>query len=99
MSFFSHQTSFNSNHFVKFLNFKLKYYKLGNCSLIFLFSLPDTTSPYLFLVFDFLLLFESKCLFQACPSLNLPFQVTLTLFLTPFLVFKVIINFIKINII
>jgi hypothetical protein len=59
--------------------------------LIFFVSADETIKPYLFLPLAFLVLSESKCLFQALSSLNLPLPVTLTLFLTQLLVFKVII--------
>ena len=77
----------NENNYV----FIYIFYANGNCCLIFLSSETDTIKPYLFLPFAFLLLSESKCLFQALASLNLPFEVTLTLFFTQLLVFKVIV--------
>jgi len=56
-----------------------------------LFSEAETIKPYLFLFLDFDDLSLNKCLFQALASLNLPLAVTLTLFFTQLLVFKVIV--------
>jgi hypothetical protein len=56
-----------------------------------LFSALETIKPYLFLPLAFEDLSLNKCLFQALASLNLPLPVTLTLFFTQLLVFKVIV--------
>jgi hypothetical protein len=56
-----------------------------------LLSEAETIKPYLFLPLDFDDLSLNKCLFQALASLNLPLAVTLTLFFTQLLVFKVIV--------
>jgi len=56
-----------------------------------LFSVAETSKPYLFLPFAFEDLLLSKCFFQALANLNLPLAVTLTLFFTQLLVFKVIV--------